>query len=77
MAPLVDPRLGDVEDDASSTKRRSLLGIAGSLLAEISIPKLLTAWLFLIVLPGSASRRRPADRVGLVGNPVRQDRYAA
>ena len=52
MAPLVDPRLGDVEDDASSTKRRSLLGIAGSLLAEISIPKLLTAWLFLIVLPG-------------------------
>ena len=52
MAPLVDPRLGDVEDDASSTKRRTLLGIAGSLLAEISIPKLLTAWLFLIVLPG-------------------------
>jgi hypothetical protein len=52
MAPLVDPRLGDIEDDASSTKRRSLLGIAGSLLAEISIPKLLTAWLFLIVLPG-------------------------
>jgi len=52
MAPLVDPRLGDVEDDASSTKRRSLLGIAGSLLAEISIPKLLTSWLFLILLPG-------------------------
>ena len=52
MSPLVDPRLGDIEDDASSTKRRSLLGIAGSLLAEISIPKLLTAWLSLIVLPG-------------------------
>ena len=52
MAPLVDPRTGDIEDDASSTKRRSLLGIAGSLLAEISLPKLLTAWLLLIVLPG-------------------------
>lgn len=52
MAPLVDPRLGDVEDDASSTKRRSLLAIAGSLLAEISLPKLVAAWVLLIVLPG-------------------------
>ena len=52
MAPLVDPRLGDIEDDASSTKRRSLLAIAGSLLAEISIPKLVAAWLLLIALPG-------------------------
>jgi predicted MPP superfamily phosphohydrolase len=50
--PLIDPRLGDVEDDASSTKRRSLLAIAGSLLAEISLPKLVLAWLLLIVLPG-------------------------
>ena len=48
----IDPRRGDIEDDASSTKRRSLLSLAGSLLAEISIPKLLTAWLLLIVLPG-------------------------
>ena len=52
MAPLVDPRLGDVEDDASSTKRRSLLAIAGSLLAEISLPKLVVAWVLLIALPG-------------------------
>jgi len=52
MAPLVDPRLGDVEDDASSTKRRSLLAIAGSLLAEISLPKLVAAWVLLIALPG-------------------------
>ena len=48
---LADPRLGDIEDDASSTKRRSLLAIAGSLLAEISIPKLITAWILLIALP--------------------------
>jgi hypothetical protein len=48
---LADPRLGDIEDDASSTKRRSLLAIAGSLLAEISIPKLITAWVLLIALP--------------------------
>lgn len=52
MTPLFDPRLGDVEDDASSTKRRSLLAIAGSLLAEISLPKLALAWGLLIVLPG-------------------------
>jgi hypothetical protein len=52
MIPLIDPRLGDVEDDASSTKQRSLLAIAGSLLAEISLPKLALAWLLLIMLPG-------------------------
>ena len=33
---LFDPRKGDVEDDSSSPKRRSLLAIAGSLFAEIS-----------------------------------------
>ncbi|MGO4684837.1 metallophosphoesterase family protein [Hyphomicrobium sp. 2TAF46] len=51
MRPIVDPREGDVEDDASSTKRRTLVSLAGSLLAEISIPKLLAAWAILIVLP--------------------------
>jgi hypothetical protein len=48
---LVDPRQGDVEDDRSSTTERSLLAIAGSLLTEISLPKLLFAWSFSIVLP--------------------------
>lgn len=48
---LVDPRQGDVEDDASSTLQRSFLSIAGSLLAEISLPKLLLAWTLSIVLP--------------------------
>jgi predicted MPP superfamily phosphohydrolase len=52
MAALIDPRLGDIEDDASSTKRRSLFAMAGSLLAEISFPKLFLAWLLLIALPG-------------------------
>ena len=33
---IVDPRHGDIEDDASSTKRRSMLSLAGSLLAEIT-----------------------------------------
>ena len=51
LLPLIDPRLGDVEDDASSTKQRSLLRIAGSLLAEISLPKLAVAWGLLVVLP--------------------------
>lgn len=52
MKPAIDPRRGDVEDDASSTKRRSLLSLAGSLLAEISLPKLAVAWFVLIVGPG-------------------------
>ena len=48
----IDPRQGDIEDDASSSKRRSLLSLAGSLLAEISLPKLAVAWMLLIVFPG-------------------------
>ena len=51
MRPVIDPRRGDVEDDASSTKRRSLLSLAGSLLAEISFPKLVVAWMLLLVVP--------------------------
>jgi hypothetical protein len=51
MTPLLDPRLGDIEDDASSTKSRSLLALAGSLLVEISLPKLAAAWLLLVALP--------------------------
>src|SRR5438552_10892042 len=50
-APIFDPRLGDVEDDAASTKQRSLLAIAGSLLVEISLPKLLFAWSVSLLLP--------------------------
>jgi len=52
MNPVIDPRGGDIEDDASSTKRRSLLSLAGSLLAEISFPKLILSWTMLFVVPG-------------------------
>jgi Calcineurin-like phosphoesterase len=52
VKPIIDPRDGDIEDDASSTKRRSLFSLAGSLLAEISLPKLVIAWTLLIGLPG-------------------------
>ncbi|MGY2905112.1 metallophosphoesterase family protein [Bradyrhizobium sp. URHC0002] len=48
---LIDPRQGDIEDDAASPGQRSLLAIAGSLLAEISLPKLLFAWAVLLLLP--------------------------
>ena len=54
MTALLDPRQGDVEDDASSTKQRSLMSLAGGLLTEISLPKLLVAWIMLIGLPGLA-----------------------
>ncbi|HSD93311.1 MAG TPA: metallophosphoesterase [Methyloceanibacter sp.] len=49
---IVDPRHGDIEDDASSTKRRSLLSLFGSMLVEISFPKLIFAWILLLVVPG-------------------------
>jgi hypothetical protein len=51
---IVDPRAGDVEDDACSTKSRSLLSLAGSLLAEISLPKLAVAWVLLVIIPAMA-----------------------
>jgi hypothetical protein len=51
MTFLIDPRRGDVEDDASSTKQRSILSLAGSLLAEISLPKLVVAWVLMIGVP--------------------------
>lgn len=49
---IIEPRAGDAEDDASSTKKRSLLAIAGSLLGEINLPKLALAWVILAGLPG-------------------------
>ncbi|MCZ8096583.1 MAG: metallophosphoesterase [Burkholderiales bacterium] len=49
---LIDPRRGDVEDDASSPEKRSMVAIAGSLLAEISLPKLAVAWILMIGVPG-------------------------
>jgi 3',5'-cyclic AMP phosphodiesterase CpdA len=48
---LVDPRLGDLEDDVASPGQRSLLAIAGSLLVEISPAKLLFAWTVSLLLP--------------------------
>jgi len=50
-APLVDPRDGDIEADASSTESRSLLAIAGNLLVEVSLPKFAIAFCLLVVLP--------------------------
>ena len=51
MRPAIDPRRGDIEDDASSSKRRSLLSLAGSLFAEISLPKLAVAFTLLVAVP--------------------------
>jgi Calcineurin-like phosphoesterase len=52
MWPTNDPRRGDIEDDASSSERHSMLSLAGSLLAEISLPKLIVSWILLIGVPG-------------------------
>jgi Calcineurin-like phosphoesterase len=51
MRPVIDPRSGDIEDDASSPDRHSLFALTGSLLAEISFPKLALAWIWLIAAP--------------------------
>ncbi|MFL6798447.1 MAG: metallophosphoesterase family protein [Xanthobacteraceae bacterium] len=51
MKPVLDPRRGDIEDDASSTKRRSLLSLAGSLLSEVSLLKLALSFVLLLALP--------------------------
>jgi len=51
IKPILDPRSGDIEDDASSPKSRSLFALAGSLLSEISLPKLVTAWILMLIGP--------------------------
>ena len=73
MQPILDPRKGDLETDASSTKRRSILALAGSLLVEISLPKLVFAWALLLVLPGLLLGLAPilvADWVRLLSSQI-------
>ena len=57
MRPIVGLRHGDIEDDASSIKRRSMLSLAGSLL--VGLPKLIAAWVILAIPPRPLSRLRP------------------
>ena len=75
---LIDPRHGDIEDDAASPGQRSLLAIAGSLLVEISLPKLLFAWTVLLLLPavllGLAPLLVSAWLSNLVAKACRTDR---
>ncbi|HEY2137980.1 MAG TPA: hypothetical protein VGH49_18990, partial [Xanthobacteraceae bacterium] len=66
--PLIDPREGDAEDDASSPKQKSLLAIAGSLLAEISLTKLILAWAASIVLPAAILGLAPLVATAWVGD---------
>ena len=68
VRPLIDPRQGDAEDDASSPKQKSLLAIAGSLLAEISLTKLLIAWAASIVLPAAILGLAPLVATAWVGD---------
>src|ERR1700722_7550761 len=65
--PILDPRNGDAEDDVSSPKQKSLLAIAGSLLAEISLTKLLLAWIVSIVAPAAILGLAPLIVTAWVG----------
>jgi hypothetical protein len=67
VAPILDPRNGDAEDDVSSPKQKSLLAIAGSVLAEISLTKLLLAWIASIVLPAAILGLAPLIVTAWVG----------
>jgi len=49
---FADPRNGDIEDDASSTSRHSLLSHAGTMLLDTSLPKLVLALVQALVIPG-------------------------
>ena len=49
---FADPRDGDIEDDASSTSRHSLLSHAGTMLLDTSLPKLALALVQALVIPG-------------------------
>jgi hypothetical protein len=51
LTPMIDPRAGDVEDDVSSLKDRSIIVVASSMLVEVSLPKLLISVVVMILLP--------------------------
>jgi len=65
--PILDPRDGDAEDDVSSPQQKSLLAIAGSLLAEISLTKLFLAWIVSIGLPAAILGLAPLIVTAWVG----------
>jgi 3',5'-cyclic AMP phosphodiesterase CpdA len=48
---LIDPRAGDIQDDAASPRHHSLLAMTGSLLVEMNLVKLALAVLTMIILP--------------------------
>lgn len=73
--PLVDPRAGDAEDDISATKQRSLFAIAGSLLVEISLAKLLLAWTVSLALPAILLGLAPLVATGWAATATEQVRY--
>ena len=66
VRPILDPREGDAEDDVSSPKQKSLLAIAGGLLAEISLTKLTLAWTASILLPAAILGLAPLIATGWV-----------
>ncbi|MEH2513723.1 hypothetical protein V1291_005077 [Nitrobacteraceae bacterium AZCC 1564] len=72
---LVDPREGDAEDDVAATKQRSLLAIAGGLLVEISLPKLLLAWTMSLALPAMLLGLAPLVATGWAATATEQVRY--
>jgi hypothetical protein len=67
MKLVVDPRRGDLEDDASSPQRKSLLALAGGLLSEISPFKLALSFILLIALPALALGLSPLVASAWVG----------
>lgn len=71
---IIEPRNGDAEDDLSSTKTRSLLAIAGSLLGEISMPEPGLAWVIGALLP---SLLLGAGRPGSPRSPAGWRRWPA
>ena len=64
---VIDPRGGDVEDDASSPRHRSLIAIAGSMLVEINLLKLALAGVIMIVFPAVLLGLAPLLATGWYG----------
>lgn len=75
--PLLDPRRGDAENDATNMRQKSLAQMAARILTEISLPKFLLSLGMTVILPALAIGLAPLIVSAWLGFFARTDHALA